>query len=282
MIPIAILWIFFSQRSTIQNQLVESSPYSYTISETPISLPVSFVNIPKGDFSCQPSECWNEVEGGINGIPYPSCNPLVQINNTGAANPKACDYWKIQQKYFGEEDYVNLSEMSKNFKSETGESIIDGFLGMDNDIQLHRKAVSIFLNAEKEFNQKYGLNRIGSTYYLPSYPNGYTFEFGGSLNKRGVRGTSENLDGLLYEGQYITPSQHFWGVAIDFNTPTNYGNRFGAKCSINIPPEFVSIFESNGLRWGGRFFSDTEDVKYFDPMHFEFLPDCIDPNFINL
>lgn len=270
---VAFVAIFLSQRSIIDSQL----PLEPEIigSENPVSTPLD-PNAPQpDDFSCQPNECEAEIKAGINNVAYPSCNPIVQINNTGASNKRACDYWRNQQKYFGKEEYVNLSELSRKQKISNNEIILDGFLGLKDDIQVHKNAAIVFLKAEAEFNKEYGSGRVGSTYYLPSYPDGYTFEFSGSLSKRAIRGTKENTDGLLYEGEYITPSNHFWGAAIDFNSPKNFGNRFGAKCSLDIPPEVVSIFESIGLRWGGRFFSDSEDVKYFDPMHFEIIPDCM-------
>lgn len=288
LILIVLVFILFSLFVAYQNSAIKSLfeqsvglTTSELISQTDLVVnpPVSY---PIPDFSCQPNECEAEIRAGINNVPYPTCNPTVQINNTGASNENACDYWRNQQKYFGTGDYVNLSEMSRTQKILNNEDIKDGFLGINDDIQVHRNAAIVFLKAEAAFNEIYGSNREGSTYFLPSYPNGYTFSFSGSLVKRAVRGREDETDGLLYEGQYIIPSNHFWGAAIDFNSPDNFGNRFGAKCSIDIPPELVSIFESNGLRWGGRFFSDTEDVKYFDPMHFEVVPGCVDGQKIDL
>lgn len=231
-----------------------------------------------GDFSCQPSECEESIKTGVNGVAYPGCNPLVQINETSASKKDACDYWRTQQSYFGTEEYVDLSTLSKQSKASRGDKIVDGFLGMENEILVHKNAADIFLKAEANFNKLYGTNRIGSTYFLPSYPNGYTFVFSGSLNKRATTtaGSSNNPDGLLYNGEYITPSNHFWGVAIDLNSGTNYGNRqTPGQCSMDIPPEIVTVFESSGLRWGGRYFNDGDLKNYMDPMHFEYVPNCI-------
>jgi len=238
-------------------------------------------NRPVGDFSCQPNECGTNIAKGVNKVPYPNCNPHVQINNTGAAIPGACDYWRTQQSNFGQETYINLSLISKLRKSLNKEPIVDGFLGMDDDIEIQIKAVPAFLRAEEAFNQKYGGNRKGSTYFLPSYPKGYTFTFNGSLSQKlADEPPPKNNDSLLYNGQYIIPRNHFWGVAIDLNSSTNWGNRDKAnQCMIDIPPEIVSTFEASGLRWGGRFFADNH--KYFDPMHFEFVPDCVDSSILN-
>ena len=269
LILIAIIVLLYTSKST--STTISTSSNVSDIVGSPISY--------SGDFSCQPSECEDQIKTGINNTPYPGCNSLVQINETGASNPKACDYWKVQQAYFGTEDYVDLSALSKEGKSSRGEKIIDGFLGMDVDIEVHRNAASAFLKAEEDFNKQYGSTRQGSTYFLPSYPSGYTFEFSGSINKRAIRGSSSNTDGLLYEGEYITPSNHFWGVAIDLNSSTNKGNReTPGQCSIDIPPEIVKVFESSGLRWGGRYFNDGDLKNYMDPMHFEYVPGCIRPN----
>lgn len=245
------------------------------VTNPPAIIPPSVVSYP-GDFSCQPSECEVEIKTGVNGVPYPGCNPLVQINETGASNKLACDYWRTQQEYFGTEEYVNLSALSKEGKITRGETIVDGFLGIEDEILVHKNASFIYLTAEAKFNSLYGSNRKGSTYYLPSYPNGYTFEFSGSINKRGIRGNTNTEDTLSYEGQNFIPSNHFWGAAIDFNSPNNFGNRQSpGQCSIDIPPEIVSVFESSGLRWGGRYFNDGDLKNYMDPMHFEYVPNCI-------
>jgi hypothetical protein len=54
-------------------------------------------------------------------------------------------------------------------------------------------------------------------------------------------------------------SYHSWGAAIDLNPDQN---KLG-QTTTNIPPEVISIMESVGFRWGGRW--DRPD-----PMHFEF------------
>lgn len=256
-----------------QESAIYVNEISYPVSNVVFSSDSLFSQV-IDDFSCQPSECPQLIEQGINSIQYPICNSKVQVNNTGASSKTACDYWKIQEEYFGTEDYVDLSEISKKNKLLNSEPIVDGYLGLDYYIPIHRNALEIFLKAEENFNKLYGANRIGSTYYLPSYPNGYTFEFGGSLNKRAISGSKENLEGLLFEGNYITPSSHFWGVALDLNSTTNSGNRLKAdSCVIDIPPEIVKVFEDTGLRWGGRFMNDAHTIM--DPMHFEYVPRCI-------
>lgn len=266
LILIIILTIFVSSPKDITQDISKVPENTYV----PISYP--------GDFSCQPNECEPEIKAGINGVAYPGCNPLVQINETGASNKLACDYWRIQEEHFGEEDYVDLSTESKNGKASRGEPIVDGFLGMNSEIIIHRNAVEIYLKAESKFNELYGANRNESTYFLPSYPDGYTFEFSGSINKRGIRGNTKTEDTLTYEGQSFIPSNHFWGAAIDFNSENNWGNRqTPGQCSINIPPEVVTVFESSGLRWGGRYFNDGDVKNYMDPMHFEYVPECIRP-----
>ncbi len=233
------------------------------------------------DFSCLSNECLEKINKGVNGVAYPFCNKNVQIINTGASRENACDYWKIQFKYFGLEDFVDLSELSIERKRANKEAIVDGFLGINVYIPIHRKAAPVFLKAEEEFNKKYGATRKGSTYFLPSYPKGYTFSFSGSLDRRGIRGNATNIDGYFYEGQYINPSNHFWGVAIDLNSGTNFGNRLKPmQCTVDIPPEIVKIFESVGLRWGGRYISQA-NLNIFDPMHFEFVPDCVEKGFLD-
>lgn len=55
-----------------------------------------------------------------------------------------------------------------------------------------------------------------------------------------------------------SPSNHSNGKAVDINAPSN-----GRGTNGNIPNGFVSLMESFGFEWGGRW-------AYTDPMHFEF------------
>ena len=55
-------------------------------------------------------------------------------------------------------------------------------------------------------------------------------------------------------------STHAWGIAIDLNPETNGMGREG-----DMPPGIVSVFESFGFTWGGRWAGPGKD-----PMHFQF------------
>jgi hypothetical protein len=223
--------------------------------------------------ACPTPECALELATGQGGIRYPGCNNKIQTTGTGANNPGNCAYWRNQIPYFGD-------PLSSNYASEYIVSLTslsaardgDGFLGMSGDIKINKNAAEIFLRAEAQFNSLYGENRQGSKYFLPSYPSGYTFVFARSYVPGETLGTDSATGGPSY-------SNHAFGIAMDINATTNWGNHrpTTAACIIDIPPELVQVFEANGIRWGGRFAKNnwTEGTKgYFDPMHFEVLPEC--------
>lgn len=58
------------------------------------------------------------------------------------------------------------------------------------------------------------------------------------------------------------PSNHSWGLAVDFNSVINF---LGRTDGGDIPKWMVELWNAYGFRWGG----DFEDRK--DPMHFEFM-----------
>jgi len=82
-------------------------------------------------------------------------------------------------------------------------------------------------------------------------------------------------------GGTSTPSNHSWGLALDFNAPKNpmasadwhrrNANRnnstfpFGLRIVCDMNEGMVSEWERAGFRWGGRYTNRP------DPMHFEFL-----------
>jgi D-alanyl-D-alanine carboxypeptidase len=70
--------------------------------------------------------------------------------------------------------------------------------------------------------------------------------YGGCYNPRFI---SRDPNGRL--------SHHAWGIAVDVNPASN---RFGAEP--NMPPSLVTIMESHGFTWGGRWLLP-------DGMHFE-------------
>lgn len=76
-------------------------------------------------------------------------------------------------------------------------------------------------------------------------------DYGGCYNARLIRGEDPN-------DPHSHLSMHAWGLAVDLNVSTN---QMGATPTMN--PEVVSIFESWGFRWGGRWSSRP------DGMHFE-------------
>lgn len=223
--------------------------------------------------ACPAPECLAQLQEGRGGYAYPSCNNGIQTTGTGAVGPVGnCAYWQTQEIYFGRAEDVadNLVSLSALSVQADG----DGFLGINAAIPVHKNAAEIFLRAEQEFNRRYGADRQGSTYYLPSYPNGYKFTFARSYVPESNLGSG-------------APSNHAYGVAIDINAETNWGNfrPNTGSCIIDIPPELVAVFEAYGIRWGGRFSKQGFEVGsgetgYFDPMHFEIVPACA-PNLIS-
>lgn len=60
-----------------------------------------------------------------------------------------------------------------------------------------------------------------------------------------------------------TPSNHSKGKAVDWNAPAN---PFSYTWRCDIPPTVVSLWESHGFYWGGRYVGQPTD-----PMHFEYV-----------
>lgn len=80
---------------------------------------------------------------------------------------------------------------------------------------------------------------------------GYVFKDGQcwGANCRAIRGSN-------------SPSVHSWGLALDFNSLTNW---LGREDGGDIPSWMVTLWNEYGFRWGGNY-SGRED-----PMHFEFM-----------
>jgi peptidoglycan hydrolase-like protein with peptidoglycan-binding domain len=64
-------------------------------------------------------------------------------------------------------------------------------------------------------------------------------------------------------GSAKTPSNHSKGKAFDINAPVN---PYSYTWQCDIPPAVVSLWESHGFYWGGRYTGQPTD-----PMHFEYL-----------
>lgn len=62
-------------------------------------------------------------------------------------------------------------------------------------------------------------------------------------------------------GSTTTPSFHSWGLALDFNSATNW---LGRTDGGDIPGWMVSLWGAYGFFWGGNYASRK------DPMHFEY------------
>jgi hypothetical protein len=71
--------------------------------------------------------------------------------------------------------------------------------------------------------------------------------YGGCYNYRAKRSGSK-------------PSTHSWGIAIDFNCRSN-----GMGTAGNMDPRLVTLLESMGFQWGGRWLGRSQD-----PMHFQY------------
>lgn len=80
-----------------------------------------------------------------------------------------------------------------------------------------------------------------------------------------------------------TASNHSWGLADDLNAPNNpYASTawhaknakgtfpFGLRLSCDIPEQVITLWETHGYGWGGRYKTKP------DPMHFEFLGSIAD------
>jgi hypothetical protein len=96
-----------------------------------------------------------------------------------------------------------------------------------------------------------------------SHRRGYRFRDGECWGAvcRPVRGTEDSPN--------PTPSNHSWGLALDFNSRTNYLGRTtpaveGAVIG-DIPPWMPKLWADYGWRWGGNYSGRK------DPMHFEFV-----------
>jgi hypothetical protein len=68
--------------------------------------------------------------------------------------------------------------------------------------------------------------------------------------------------------------------AIDINAHDNYGNlRRESRLTpvTTMPPELVSVMESCGIIWGGRYIGSQSQWLGCDPMEFAYAPTCVDP-----
>jgi hypothetical protein len=198
-----------------------------------------------------------------NGIPYPTPNNKIKIENTDPSKEDSCDSPKCMYAFVHDPEkpylnpYDNTPEVREKLRKEIESQLeIIEFLGMT--ISVNKKIVENFKAVEEDLN-KYPHN--GRRYEFPSGE--YTFENGGSYNFR----YNVNNPTVL--------SPHAFGLAIDLNPTTNIGNVNDINpctqpsCKIDIPPEVVEAFENHNFRWGGRFWCK------FDPMHFEYIPSCI-------
>ncbi|MBU5690009.1 MAG: M15 family metallopeptidase [Candidatus Aenigmatarchaeota archaeon] len=211
-----------------------------------------------GDMTCPYNPCMINREK--NGVPYPPCPNNVKNSNTNPADIDSCDstICMYESIHNPSSNYLNVYDTQtwNDLKSEIESQLqtID-FVGMK--ITVNKRLVSKFAEVESKLN-KYP--HSGRTYYFPSGT--YTFVNGGSYNFR----YNVNNPTVL--------SPHSFGLAIDLNVNTNWGNVNdpdpcnNPSCIIDIPPEVVEAFESSGFRWGGRYWCS------FDPMHFEYIETC--------
>jgi hypothetical protein len=90
------------------------------------------------------------------------------------------------------------------------------------------------------------------TLMLCTAARGYRFKVGAcwGFANRAIRGTR-------------TPSNHSWGLALDWNSQDNPQAR---PLTTDLPPDVVHDWESCGFYWGGRY---TRALP--DPMHFEYV-----------
>lgn len=91
-----------------------------------------------------------------------------------------------------------------------------------------------------------------ATLMLITAKRGYKFKVGAcwGFANRAIRNTS-------------TPSNHSWGLALDWNSQDNPQGR---PFTSNLPPAVVHDWESCHFYWGGRYQNSLPD-----PMHFEYI-----------
>ena len=91
---------------------------------------------------------------------------------------------------------------------------------------------------------------------LPDADMRYLKPSAGTFNCRAIAGTAD-------------PSAHGYGIAIDINVSTSDYWRWSKTGYRNrIPDKIVTIFETYGFIWGGKW-------KHFDTMHFEYRPELL-------
>jgi hypothetical protein len=90
------------------------------------------------------------------------------------------------------------------------------------------------------------------TLMLISAKRGYKFKVGAcwGFADRAIRGTK-------------TPSNHSWGLALDWNSEDNPQGR---PFTTDLPPAMVHDWENCHFYWGGRYQNSLPD-----PMHFEYI-----------
>lgn len=192
-----------------------------------------------------------------NGISYPRCNNKVKITGTNPTDPESCDSPKKMYEFIHDtsKPYIDPYDTTKfpQLKAEIENQLITiKILGMD--ISVNKKIAPKLKEVGDAIDSKYA--HSDTTYYFSS--GRYTFVNSGTYNFR----ENTNSPGIL--------SSHAFGLSWDLNANTNWDNVLEPMaCIVDIPPEVVEVFESRGFRWGGRYW------PYFDPMHFEYLPDCI-------
>lgn len=191
-----------------------------------------------------------------NGVNYPHCNNKIKITETDPRIKESCDspicmYGFIHDASMPNLDVYDTSTETRNkLKQEIESQLVDvQFLGLT--MQVNKKVSGLLKDVENDL-EKYRVS--GSRYNFPS--GSYTFDSSGSYNFRHMISSS-------------VLSAHSFGLALDLNAETNFGNYNNNNCQINIPPEAVEAFEKRGFRWGGRY------SPSFDPMHFEYIPSCL-------
>lgn len=213
-----------------------------------------------GTAGCPNNHCLTNKEK--NGTPYPPCPANIKILGTNPANPSSCDSPKCMYDFIHDPNmpYIDVYDLSKReeLKKEIESQLVTiDFLNFK--ITVNKKVAPKFIEVNEKLN-KYPHN--GNKYIFPSGE--YTFLYVGSYVFR----QNVNNPTVL--------SPHAFGLAIDLNYQQNWGNVLDddpcnqPSCIMDIPPEVVEAFESSGFRWGGRFWCR------FDPMHFEYIPSCIE------
>ncbi len=221
--------------------------------------PVNQPSTNPATWSCSELKCKNLP--ARQGVQYPSC----PTNISGF-----CDNANALNVMFGNGDANLLSDQSKTCEEKIrliGQTVrqnLENITFLGSNVQVHKKVVEAFRKVENDIRLKTinGNSFNGNTYVFPS--GSYTFISGGTFNPRPVRGfiSSPNSSDCKI-------SNHAFGIAIDLNPSTNQYQ--GNSCNLDIPPEVVEAFETNGFRWGGRYPLWSK----FDPMHFEYCQSSV-------